>query len=289
MNPMIGVIFLALLAICLWIIAIYGWLPFLIRGVAKRRKGAGGGWQLAVAGGWMALLAAGNIWFIVANGNGAMKGALVAVLVIGATAWVPLAIWGVARWRRKKSGGKPMTAVAGLWCLLAVSLISRAMVSFNNSLGNYHFQFDPATYTGEVAVVEFPYTGEGNINLSVYPKEPPPYRVFASAVDTNRMTIPTGDYTTAILGVTLKNVHFDFTFDTPFSVTQDEVFVFQGGFPFTASVDVRGDGTGRLSLNFRMVDSAGNAVVVYRSRGKLGFEAVTSGGEVFWRGNLEYG
>ena len=43
-------------------VLLYGWLPFLIYGVARRRRGEGGKWQLAVVGIWVALFGAFILW-----------------------------------------------------------------------------------------------------------------------------------------------------------------------------------------------------------------------------------
>ena|GEM_PF-2418820 len=279
-------------AFCLLMVIIYGWLPFLIRGVARRRKGAGGGWQLAVAGVWVALLATWFIWTIAESSGRARTGTWISVLaVIGATVWVPLAIWGVARWRRKKSGGKPMAAVAGLWFLLVVSLITCQVASWRRDIARYATKtFDAGTYKGAVAEMEFPYTGDGNVNLFLFPQDKKPcYQWHVCAVGTNRMTIPAGDYDTARLDFALGNVQMSCVSDNPFSVAQGEVFVVPGGFPLTASIHAHKSGDDQIYLSAEVTDSAGNRMTVEKTIEKLGFEAVTPEGASFWRGDFEYG
>jgi len=284
-----------LLFVGIFSVCAYGWLPFLIYGVARRRRGEGGKWQLAVAGVWVVWLAAFMLWsFLQMRLSPHIPSPFILLLLylllpFLLSAWIPLLIWGIARRRRKKKGGVWMTAVGGVWCLLLVSFMTYGIVKVSRINANFAWQrFDPGAYTGAVAAVEFPYTGEGNINLSVFPVESPPFAWSVHAVDTNRMVIPAGEYERATLRVQLKGGLFDFRFDTPFTVAQDEVFTFSGGFPLVASIDVEKQGDDRLSLEFSLIDSAGNEVM-YRGRGEIGFEALSPDGVQVWRGDFEWG
>jgi len=270
-----------LMFIYFWFVLVYGWMPFLIYGVAKRRRGEGGKWQLSVAAVWLAIL------FV-------LVGVLCLPLTVfgssvAMTAWVPLLIWGVARWLRSKPKGKWMTAGGGVWGLLAVAFVIVVIAQTRSRIAQFSpVTFNPEVYPGEVAVVEFPYVGEGENTLTVFPEESPPYGWFVSAVGTNRMVIPAGAYDRATLSVDLNGATLRFTFDTSFSATPDEVFVFQGGFPLTASVDVRRGLDNRVTLGFNLLDAAGNEVA-YRSRKNIGFEALAPDGTCFWRGDFEWG
>jgi len=263
----------------------YGWLPFLIDGVARWRRGEGGKWQLAVAGVWVALLGAFILWSFSPMSSPYMRNLYLSFLL---SAWIPLFIWGIARIRRKKKGGAWMTAVGGVWCLLAVSVIGYWSVKVFHVNARFSKVFNPGTYTGALATVEFPYTGEGYIRLTMFPMPPPYSAWFVDVADTNRMVIPAGEYQGANLRVRLERRVFDFRFDTPFIVAQDEVFTFSGGFPFVASVDVKKMGDDRLSLYLILTDSAGNRVSYWSIRGKISFEALSPDGEQFLRGDFEY-
>ncbi|MCL1921242.1 MAG: hypothetical protein FWG50_09235 [Kiritimatiellaeota bacterium] len=101
----------------------YGWLPFLAYGLAKRCKGEGGKWQLGVAGAWGVLIVA-CILMIMGGpsyrlfGSGYLASCLEMNIIT--SAWIPLLIWGCVRWSKKKAGGKRMTAIAGGWLLLLI-------------------------------------------------------------------------------------------------------------------------------------------------------------------------
>ena len=269
----------------------YGWLPFLIYGVARRRRGEGGKRQLTVAGAWVALLGALIFWDF-SQGSYQLSYILSLLDFFLFSAWVPLLIWGIVRRRRKKKGGIWMTAVGGVWYLLAVSVIGYllfAKIPLPSDQSVWQV-FNPETHTGTVATVEFPYTGEGNINLKLFPVDPSSsIGYLVHAVDTNRMMIPAGEYRSAELSVQLEGVMLDFCFDTPFTVAQDEVFTFSGGFPFKALIHSEQMGQVRLNLYFSLTDSAGNRVR-YRGEGKkIGFEALSPDGKPFWRGDFEWG
>jgi len=267
-------------------VLLYGWLPFLIYGVARRRRGEGGKWQLTVAGIWVALLGAFILWHFNQYPYQLVfyiRSLLYSFLF---SAWMPLLIWGIVRRRHKKKGRAWMTAVGGVWCLLAVSVIGYRVVEDARFGARV---FNPRTYTGAVATVEFPYAREGNIRLTMFPIQPPPAVWFVNAVDTNRMVIPAGIYDHVELSVRLEGGKLEFRFDTPFTVAQDEVFTFSGWLPFVASVDVEKISQDWLNLDFSLIDSAGNRVR-YRGEGKkIGFEALSPDGKQFWRGDFEWG
>ena len=261
------------------------WLPFLIHGIAKQRKGENGKGFITTACIWLAF------WGVMVTVGGASSGTLfvlftqVAIFLL--TAWFPLLIWGAVLWLRKRTSGKWRTLVAGAWGLIAVSFM------VYQSRGDPRWatqEFNPDTYTGAVATVEFPYTGEGNINLTVYPENGTPYRWHVPAVDTNRMVIPAGEYRSAYLSVQLEGgVSLGINFDSSFTVAQDEVFAFPGGFPLVASIDVYKRTGDELSLDFNLADSAGNRVTYRDREKKMGFEALSPDGEQFWRGDFEWG
>ena len=283
---------MAIVALCVISVCAYGWLPFLIYGIAKRRRGEGGKWQLIVVGVWWALLVAWFTWEIaVTSRDWMMDTALGLAVPLLATAWLPLLIWGIARWCRKKARGKWMTAGSGAWGLLVVSVVGYLMVSATRDFARYAPEaFNPAAYTGEVATVEFPYDGEGT--LYMYPADGNPYRVNIPISGTNRVLIPAGDYDRAQMPVVVSaqkdGTSLTCAFQVPCSVAQGEAFVFKGGFPLTASVNAQKQRDGQVSLVFNLLDSAGNRMTL-SDRKKIGFEAVTPEGKHVWRGDFEYG
>jgi hypothetical protein len=216
-----------------------------------------------------------------------------------ALGWIPLLLFGGVRWQRKKAGGPWITAAGGAWGLLAVAWVILTIVSVSKM--SRHFEryapqeFNPETYTGEVATVELPYTGNGNLYL--YPADSVSRHWMIVIQATNRVVIPAGDYERAWLSVglslseevTLLGSHLSCDFDTPFSVEQDGEFVFSGGFPLVASVEAEKRIGDQISLDFKMVDSAGNAVTVSNQDRKIGFEALTSDGVPFWADDFEWG
>jgi len=274
------------------LVGFYGWLPFLIYGIAKRRKGEGGKWQLGVAGVWVCACVAFIIYRMTNFQEFNWYMLLGTLMFIAASAWLPLLMWGGARWWRKKTGGRWMTAGFGIWGVLVVSLVSYQVISINRTMARYASEtFNPNTYTGEVAVVEFPYTGKVTVSATVYPKEGDTRGWHVSTMNTNRMVIPAGDYRMARAYVFLEGEGFSVSFDE-FTVAPDEVFVFPGGFPLVASISI-GEvklADRQLGLDFKLVDAAGNKVNLSSSSGKkVGFEALTPDSrEQFWRDDFGY-
>ena len=268
-----------------------GWFPFLLHGIAEQRKGGNGKGFIVTACIWLAVLGVMAVIFVGGVGLGPMVsiGAILSGLgmLFLAVAWLPLFTWSALVWLCTKTSGKWRTLAAGAWGLVAVSIIGYNIYSVET---RYAFKtFDPATYQGEAAAVEFPYTGKGNVNLLVFPKDGKPYVWTVEAVETNRMVIPVGDYREAQLSICLEGAQLSISFDTPFSVAKDEVFVFPGGRPFVASIDAQKYGGDRINLDFKFLDSAGNKITYRGVNGKIGFEALTPGGDHFWRGDFEWG
>lgn len=211
-----------------------------------------------------------------------------------AFAWIPLMLWGTVRWWRKKAHGKWMVALGGAWGLLAAFVIGSLVMKGYDRYARYAtHQFNPGTYTGEIATLEIPYTGSGILYL--YPADEDSRKWMVDIQATNRVVIPAGDYANAWLSVSVategrsRNSYLSCHFDMPFSVAPDGEFVFSGGFPLVASVEAKKRSGNRISLDFKLVDSAGNKVRADNQDKKIGFEALTPGGERFWADDFEWG
>ena len=297
-----------LISLTLFSVALYGWLPFLLHGLAKRRKGEVGKGFLVTAYVWMSVLGAWVLWALVeaATTSDTVAGGVGFLMIFAPlllTGWVPLLIWGAIRWRRKNGHGKWMTLAGGVWALCVVSISVYAFMSLRNTFlnrGDYTIQpFLPEAHTGEVATVEFPYDYKGAGTLMLYPASGTPYAWTVPVQETNRVLVPSGEYRQVILDTYFGegddrveltcDLHRDYT---TFTLPQDEATVYRGGFPLTASIKATSRSGNKISLDFALLDSGGNKITLSAQksgRPKISFEALTFWGKHLWTGDFEYG
>ena len=221
-----------------------------------------------------------------------MTGLNLLVLVFVFFGWVPLLISGIVRWRRG-AGGTWTVAGAAVWGATAVC-VAYALADSLTRYARYAPQpFDASTYTGEVATLAFPadYTGSGSLLLSAKG-----VRWIITVSETNRVQVPAGEYVQALLSVTVPfdgmdgwtHVSFRCEFSRPFSVAQAETVALPGGSPFLASLQINARKGYKDSVNLVMEDSAGNKVSADSLLATTTFEALTLGGECFWRDSFKH-
>jgi hypothetical protein len=221
---------------------------------------------------------------------------VLALLLLG---WLAPLIIGLRR-RRRGTGGKVLTGVGAVWCLLALGLVGmgvRTYYAFRHD--DQQAAFDADAYEGALGTLAFPYEGAGSLSFRC--ESPDGASHGGNAAVTNGIVrVPAGKITLHRLSVALTNSGgaAGGTLTCSFA-SKNESFKLEtngqhrvaGGFPLTASIKAESQGE-KLSLNFSMADTAGNKVAWYAAgagRTPPSFEAVEPSGKCFWRDKFEYG
>jgi hypothetical protein len=222
----------------------------------------------------------------------------VAALVL--LGWLAPLIVGVRR-RRRGEGGRVLVGVGAAWGLLAASLVAMLVncVCQWRGAGSHETPFfDPASYKGEVATLELGYGVTAELELRA---EGPGGTTWWNVCVTNgAAVVPAGelqldDLSLSVTDASGKRQGTLYVSLAPenqsLKLSQGERRRLPGGFPLTASIEASKRDEG-LSLNFKMLDAAGNRCVWYpegEGRKPPAFEAAASDGRCIWRDNFEYG
>ena len=222
---------------------------------------------------------------------------LIALLALG---WIAPLITGIVRLRRGK-GGKVLIGIGAAWFLVLVGMVGFAARTYFVYQQRYSVaEFNPAKFKGETGTVELPYPGAGTLRFEQALQGADAEKRWSVTASNGVVVVPAGKLTVSYLNVSLAGDKGETLGWLSGSIAPENVtFTLEpngrhkipGGFPLTASVaaEKRGD---QLSLDFKMVDTAGNKVAwnaAGADRKPPAFEAVSPDGKSFWRDDFEYG
>lgn len=223
-------------------------------------------------------------------------GALAGILL----GWlVPLA-FGVRRLRRGR-GGKVLTAIGGVWGVVVLGLALWTFKIYHDMQRRYNHEeaaFDPASHKGGVATLEVGYGYPTELEVRQIDGDKAVW--WKTAASNGVAAVPAGRLALESVSVSVADgqgakqgtlyVSLASTNETV-TLAAGERKRLAGGFPLTASIDAK-KGSDGLSLNFKMMDVAGNRMSWYpagQDRRPPAFEAVAPDGSCIWRDNFEYG
>ena len=293
---------MALIGMSLACVALLGWLMLLTMGISRFRNNGGGRVLIGIGSGWGLLVLGWLGWGLLGASEGesqmALGGsALASIVLLG---WLVPLVKGVRR-RHRGNGGRVLIGVGTAWGVLTLAGLGWGAYMIHSLSSRYEMKaFDVATHQGATGTVAFAYGENGEVKFIL--SEGRKNQYWKTAVTNGVAVLPTGEINVGDVSFSLTNATGDVLGElscspahgvSQFKLEPGGRHEITGGFPLTASVQAESRGDGRFSLDFSLLDTAGNQISWSGAgsgrRDAPSFEAVSPDGTCFWRDRFEYG
>ncbi|MDD5706691.1 MAG: hypothetical protein PHR35_12275 [Kiritimatiellae bacterium] len=224
---------------------------------------------------------------------------LLALMLLG---WLLPLAFGIVR-RRRGRGGVVLLWIGSVWGALSVATLAFVVISIMriSRVGRMETEtFAADRYDGPTGNISIPYDGDVSLLVQMSQKDGNPRQLMLRA--TNQMLLaPAGEMSVVWMQVAMPDTNGHprwtawITLEAPYdriNLPPDGHIALTGGPPLTAAIAAKRQSDGKLSLDLKILDSAGHRVTIYdtaNARTRTTFEAVSPTGEIFWRGLFEHG
>jgi len=221
--------------------------------------------------------------------------AILAVVAVALLGWLVPLVVGLVQLRRR-TGGVVLAVIGAIWGFAAIGVAGLGAVAYRQMSRSVRVEdFDPASYHGATGTVLVTYAGQSELivrdkkldkRLRLHARDgiaQAPVGKFevesweALATDSQGITWTASCYPGGGRAAEM-------------AVAAGGAPRFEVGPPFTASVDVRPQASGRVAFELKVAGLGGYSYPIHSSRARPpGFQALDRSRRVVWHGDFEYG